>query len=193
MIKGIIFDLDGTLVRLPIRYDLLQAELKKMFDATEDFVPLISGIVKKAQGDSSKIQEAFEIICKEESAAAENISVIEGAEDILRHFHSMNLPLGLVTMQCKTAAKKVLEKIHATDIFSFIITRDESHDRLDQIKMALEKLGLEPEHTVMVGDRIHDVESAKKAGCIPVLVKEKLDKKIDCKVFEKISDIKNLV
>ncbi len=88
MIKGIIFDLDGTLVRLPIRYDLIQNNLKKIFNTQDEFKPLIASIISHARGDSSKINEAFESICQEESRAVDEIKIIENAFDVLEFFKS---------------------------------------------------------------------------------------------------------
>jgi HAD superfamily hydrolase (TIGR01549 family) len=193
MIKGLIFDLDGTLIKLPIRNELLLNNLRKFFDTTDEFKPLIPSIVKKSQGDRIKLKNAFNLICDEELVAANNFELIDNAIQILNYFKSKNYTIGLVTMQCRKAVEKILSSIKIYEIFSSIITRDENYDRLEQIKKMFEALNLSPKEVLMIGDRIHDVESAHKAGCKAVLVHEhKSHSNPETLILKKISELKNL-
>ena len=188
MIKGIIFDLDGTLIRLPIRYDLIQNNLKKIFNIQDEFKPLIAAVVSSAKGNSSKLDEAFELICQEETRAADDLEIIENAFDVLQFFKSKQLKLGLVTMQCRKAVEKVMTKFEQS-VFSSIISRDESYDRKDQIEKMLKSLQLEPDEALVIGDRIHDVVSAKKVGCRAILVNREKSKQVDVETIEKLSNL----
>jgi len=193
MIKGIIFDLDGTLIKLPVRYELLLSNLRKFFDTTDEFKPLIPSIIEKSKGDELKLKNAFNLICEEELLAAENFEQMDNILDIFNHFKSKNYLLGLVTLQCRKAVEKILSKIEISNIFSSIITRDESHDRLEQIKNTFDELHLSPNEIIMVGDRIHDVDSAHIAGCKAVLVHEhKSHSNPETLIIKKISELKNL-
>jgi len=190
MIKGIIFDLDGTLVRLPIKYDKIFIKLQNLFDTQDEFKPLIQTIIKKANNDSKIIEKAFNIICEEEVVAANNFKVIDGSIDILNYFKNKNYSLCLVTMQCMKAAKIVLDKMQISELFSSIITRDTSSERSIQIKKSVNVLSLFPAEVMVVGDRIHDVVSAKQVGCIPILFnKSKIDSFNDCKVISELPQL----
>jgi HAD superfamily hydrolase (TIGR01549 family) len=191
MIKGIIFDLDGTLVRLPIQYDLIQNNLKKIFNTQDEFKPLIAAVVSSAKGDSSKLSEAFESICQEETKAADELEIIESAFEVLQFFKSKQLKLGLVTMQCRKAVEKIMPKFEQ-NVFSSIISRDESYDRKEQIEKTLEKLVLASDEALVVGDRIHDIVSAKKVGCRAILVNRDKVKNIDVETVEKLSNLKKI-
>ena len=192
MIKGIIFDLDGTLVRLPIRYDLVQNNLKKIFNTQDEFKPLIVSIISHAKGDSSKINEAFESICKEESRATDELEIIENAFDVLEFFKSKKLKLGLVTMQCRKAVERVISKVDQLSVFSSVISRDESYDRKEQIEKMLKNLQLAPDEALVVGDRIHDIVSAKKVGCQAILVNREKSNQVDVETIEKLSNLKKI-
>ena len=192
MIRGIIFDLDGTLVRLPIRYDLIQNNLKKIFNTQDEFKPLIVSIISHAKGDSSKINEAFESICKEESRATDELEIIENAFDVLEFFKSKKLKLGLVTMQCRKAVERVISKVDQLSVFSSVISRDESYDRKEQIEKMLKNLQLVPDEALVVGDRIHDVVSAKKVGCRAILVNREKSTQVDIETIEKLSNLKKI-
>ena len=190
MIKGIIFDLDGTLVRLPIRYEIIFEKLQNLFDTKDEFKPLIPTILKKANNDLELLQQAFDLICEEETLAANNSEVIDGAIDILNYFKKRNYSLSLVTMQCMKAAKLVLDKMQISELFSSIITRDDSNQRSTQIKKSIEILSLSPDKVMVIGDRIHDVKSAKQVGCSAILFnKDKLHSFEECQVISELSEL----
>ena len=189
MIKGIIFDLDGTLVLLPIRYEIIFEKLQNLFDTKDEFKPLIPTILEKANNDI-ELQQAFDLLCEEETLAANNFKVIDGAVDILNYFKKRNYSLSLVTMQCMKAAKLVLDKMQISELFSSIITRDDSNQRPTQIKKSVEILSLSPDQVMVIGDRIHDVKSAKQVGCSAILFnKDKLGSFEECQVISKLPEL----
>tara|TARA_B100001142_G_scaffold114903_1_gene117167 strand:+ start:807 stop:1394 length:588 start_codon:yes stop_codon:yes gene_type:complete len=191
MIKGIIFDMDGTLIRLPINYEKIFKKLKILFNTNDEFKPLIPSIISKSNDDSVLLQNAFDIICEEETVASKDFEVIDGTIDILNYLRSKNFKLCLVTMQCQNAAKFALDKIQISKFFSSIITRDDAYQRSDQIKKSLQILELNPDNVLMVGDRIHDVHSAKQVGCHAILFNaNKLNSFKESTVISELSQLK---
>ena len=194
MIKGIIFDLDGTLVRLPIKYDKIFTKLQNLFDTQDEFRPLIPTIIKKANNDSKLVEKAFNIICEEEVIAANNFKAIDDSVNIINYFKSKNYSLCLVTMQCMNAAKIILDKMQILELFSSIVTRDVLHERHLQIKKSIDVLSLSTNEIIMVGDRINDVKSAKQVGCPVILFnKNKLNSFTECQVISNLSELKKLI
>ena len=167
--KAVIFDLDGTLANLPISYDRIRRNLKDLFHTNNDFIPLIT-TVKKLSKDSNIMKEAFDIICNEEVNAVDNLNVIEGADELLRSLASKNFLIAIATMQCRRAAERVIDRLGIKGLFSCIQTRDENTDKISQIHSILEMLHVSPSQTIVIGDRITDVESANKMGCLAVLI-----------------------
>ena len=170
MSKCIIFDLDGTLVNLPIRYELIQKKLKELFNTESEFTPLLPSIIEHADCNQNLIDTAFELLCDEELIASECLEQIEGSQELIDDILSKNYTISLVTMQCKKVAEIILEKINFSEKFSSVITRDDSTDRSIQIKKTYESLNFMSSDVIMIGDRIHDIDSAKKAGCSSILV-----------------------
>ena len=195
MIKGIIFDLDGTLIQLPINYEIVQNNLKFFFNTSKNLSPLIPTIVELSKNDENKIKTAFSLICKEEILASKNFKVMDDAIEILKFLKSKNIILSLVTMQCRDALEKILYQMNILDLFDFIITRDENFNRFEQIQNSLEHTSLNSSEVLMIGDRIHDVESAKKAGCIPILKINKIQKNPSflCTKIQNLVEIKKLI
>jgi HAD superfamily hydrolase (TIGR01549 family) len=170
MTKCLIFDLDGTLVKLPIRYELLQKNLKDFFNIEDDLSPLIPSIIEHAQNNQNIIDKAFEIICKEELIASNSFEIIEGLDDVIQHIISQNYTISLVTMQCRKSVDIILKKLNIFKNFSSIITRDDYPDRFLQIKHTCEVLNFSSSDVIVIGDRIHDINSATKANCESILV-----------------------
>jgi HAD superfamily hydrolase (TIGR01549 family) len=195
MIKGIIFDLDGTLIQLSINYDVIQNNLKQFFNTSKNLKPLIPTIIELSKNDQNKIKTAFNLICKEEILASKNFKIMNEAVDVLKFLKSKNLILCLVTMQCRTALKEILYKMNIMDLFDFVISRDENYDRFEQIQNSLKYSSLNPSEVLVIGDRIHDVESAKKAGCIPILKINEIKKhpSFDCKMIQNLIEIKKII
>lgn len=192
MIKGIIFDLDGTLVELPIDNEKVQENLQKYFGTSKNFKPLIPTIIELSGNDPVKIKNSFEIICKEEILASKNFKLMDNALEILNFLKSQHLFLCLITMQCKDALKNVLETMQISDLFDSILSRDECFDRQEQIEISLNNIGISPTQVLVIGDRIHDIKSAKNAGCIPILkinTQEKVPP-FECKMIKNLIEIK---
>ena len=80
MSKCIIFDLDGTLVRLPIRYELIQKKLRELFDLEVNFSPLIPSIIEHSKNNEKLIHHAFELLCQEELLASKSVKEIDGLQ-----------------------------------------------------------------------------------------------------------------
>ena len=118
MSKCIIFDLDGTLINLPIRYELIQKKLKELFKTESEFTPLIPSIIEHSSNNQNLLDSAFELLCDEELIACEYLEEIEGVQELIGDILSKNYTISLVTMQCKKVAEIILEKINMSEKFS---------------------------------------------------------------------------
>lgn len=193
MIKGVLFDLDGTLVNLPTDYKTIQERLKNIFQTDEKFSPLIKTIITKANGDKSKINQAFEMICEQEMSAIQNVKVIQGVNDILSFLKSKDYFLCLITMQCRKVATKILNELQIINYFSNIITRDESYDRFEQIQKTLETIKIIPEQALVIGDTFYDMECAKKVGCQHLLLSSTYENNNNLKIIKNLAEIKEVI
>ena len=195
MIKGIVFDLDGTLIQLPINYKKIQKNLKQLFNTSNNLTPLIPTIIKLSQNDPEKVKTSFNLICEEEILASKNFKIMDNAIEILKFIKSKNLSLCLVTMQCQNALEKIIADLQISNLFDSIISRDISVDRQKQIELSLEKIDLMPSEVLVIGDRLHDVESGKKIGCMPILKINEKEKtpSFDCKKIHNLVELKSIL
>ena len=193
MIKGVIFDLDGTLIKLPINYNKIFEKLNDLFKTNDEFKPLIPTILKKSYHNPNLQNMGFEIICREEIKAVENLEIFDGTIEILKYINKKNIKIFLVTMQCKSAAEAVLKNLKIKKYFSEIITRDEIPDRYLQIMKIIKNNEIAPKEMLLIGDRMHDINSAKKAQCIGILISKKTIDKPDFKIISNLLELKNII
>jgi putative hydrolase of the HAD superfamily len=107
--------------------------------------------------------------------------------ETLEMLKSKNLKLGIITDATREKALVRLNAMDITKFFDIIITYDESKVKKPNelpFRMTIEKLGLEPEETLFVGDSLRrDIEPAKKIGMKILLIKK----------YKDLKKIKNLV
>ncbi len=163
-IKAAIFDLDGTLVSLPIDYRALYAEFRKIMGIknVEPVTKTVAALPKALRG------KVFETWTAAESAIMPKMTIVKDGIDLYKQYSE--IPKALVTMQGTKTVERILDTLNLS--FRVIITREDSLDRTTQITSALEKLKLKPENVIVIGDRETDKTAAEQAGCKFRIVKQ---------------------
>ncbi|MBX5328103.1 MAG: HAD-IA family hydrolase [Candidatus Bathyarchaeota archaeon] len=157
MIKAAVFDLDGTIIHLPIDYEKLFKEFSKIMK-TEEVRPLtekISKLDKKARERAFEVWDSFEL------EALRKFTV--NKEGIMLFQRFSEIPKALVTMQGKKLVENITERLDLS--FNFTITREDSLDRTKQLQKAAQMLEIHPQNILFVGNTNEDYLAAKKIGC----------------------------
>jgi len=162
-VQGIIFDLDGTLVELPIDWGRVirhvESLLGRKVRSLLDLFPKLWG-TKKYEEISRAIEE-FEI------ASLSGLKILDDSPRLLIEL-SLKYKLGLVTFQGRNVTRKIIDKMGINRLL--IVTRDDAPTRAEQISRIVSAAQLESKEFLVVGDRLNDVYSALKVGCNAVLV-----------------------
>lgn len=164
MIEGVVFDLDGTLVNLPLDYGSLYQELRRLLKTKE--IKSIKRAISKLNDEQRRV--IYQVWTRLELEALPSLEVNRDGIRIYTKF--FNKPSALITLQGKEVVKRITEMLKLS--FAVIITREDCFDRVVQLKMAIQKLSLEAQDVLMVGDRESDRNAAQKLGCQFLMVQD---------------------
>ena len=183
--KNYLFDLDGTLtdpgvgIKNSIRYALEQFGLPQLEDKTLDcFIgpPLVDSFQKYCGvsfEDATELTRLYRVYFADKGLF-EN-EVLDGAKEILEALASAGGKIYLATSKPVVFATKILDYFGLSAYFDFIggSNIDGSRNRKKEvISYVLEENQLRAGESLMIGDRIYDIEGARECGldCAGVLV-----------------------
>jgi len=156
-IKGLIFDMDGTLTVPLIDFKEIRKELS---------IPSSGGDLAKiiASWPEPRRTQAWKIIEKYEIYAIENNCLQEGVEAALERFAKANIRLAIITRNTARSTEALLKKLSVE--FDPILTREFPYIKPapEPVLHILDSWQIKADECIMVGDYIHDIESANAAG-----------------------------
>ena len=157
MIEAVIFDLDGTLVDIPINYERLFEEFKRIMK-TDNVRPLLDAISKTNGATRKRVFKAWN---KAELAILEKISSKTAGLKIYQE--NADKRKALVTLQGRTIVDAVLERFQLS--FEVVVTREETLSRANQLLKAIKQLDFRNLDVLFVGNTDGDAIAASKVGC----------------------------
>jgi phosphoglycolate phosphatase len=182
----VLFDLDGTLTDSASG---ITSSLARMFETLGHPVPspaqlveyvgppLLDSLQAFAGMDEPAAREALGIYREHYSEhGAFDSAVFPGVRGLLQRLHAAGVPLAVATSKPEFQATRILEHFDLAQYFDVIAgaTEDESRSaKADVVAEALRRLteqGVDLQNTVMVGDRLYDVEGAGAHGLPTILV-----------------------
>ena len=169
MIKGIIFDFDGTLANtLPVIFACYDYSTEKILGKKADRAPFIETFGLPLKICLTKVfgEETGSRICDEYRAYQELHQ--------LEQLKQMQIPMAVVTSKTTATCLRGARCLGIDSYFVTVIGSDiVKHPKPDAepTRMALERLGMRPEETLCVGDAPFDIMSGKAAGCLTAAVK----------------------
>ena len=158
MIEAVVFDLDGTLVDLPVDYERLFAEFKEIMHVHE-VRPVVDTVSKVVD---EKIRAlVFAAWDRAELAVLDEVSV--NGDGMRIYQANANKHRALVTLQGKAVVDAIVKRFGL--LFDVVMTREDSLFRVDQLSKAVEQLNLNILDVLFVGDAESDAVAAAKLGC----------------------------
>ncbi len=161
MIRGIIFDMDGTLTEPHIDFLALRRALGLM---TGDIVDHLKTV------DEAERQRLEAILHRFEEEAAVNATLQPGAAELLDVLRARGIKLGLLTRNSRRSVKTVTAKFGLH--FDATLTREDGPHKPspEPVLVLARRWELKPAEMLVVGDYIYDLHCAHNAGARGVLL-----------------------
>jgi phosphoglycolate phosphatase len=177
-IQGAIFDLDGTLID---SYEAIYLGFHHTY--TEMGLPPLSyGQVRKVVGlglnhtfrellGEERVPRALFLFRKKyEEVFRENTRLLPDVREVLKALHGRGIRLAVATNKLGRFSREILEHFGMEKLFTVIVGDGDvpqNKPNPDMLRLAMEKMGVEKERTIFVGDSVIDIQTGKNAG-IPV-------------------------
>lgn len=186
-LKGVIFDMDGTVVDVPYDWNRIKAELRTQGK------PILVYLKSLKEPEKS---EKWRVLEKYEEEATMKAELKRGMREFLNLLREKGIKNALVTNNSQKNVSFLLEKFNLE--FDCIICRESGLWKPSGAPFlaALKKLGLKKEECCVVGDSHFDVKAANEAGIPNVFIlnedKEKFAS-MNAEVFSSAKELKKKI
>lgn len=161
---GVVYDLDGTLVRLAVDWDAVRRELNDLLaDAGVDPAGLVTWERLDAAVEAGVGAEAEAIISRHECAGAARAERLRHADEL----RAATVPAAVCSLNCERACRIALDEAGVAASVRAVVGRDSVAGRKpdpEPLLAAVSALGLDPADVEFVGDAERDAETARRAG-----------------------------
>jgi pyrophosphatase PpaX len=179
MLKGIIFDFDGTLAETnTLILKAMSKTFMELFGAYTDEQlmacigpPLIVTGRKLYPEDPQHLVDTYRKYQIELHDSM--VAVYPGVIEMLEKLHGMNLKLAIVTSKKRDMLLKGLRKLEMEKYFDVLVAEDDVTQHKpdpEPMNLALSGMGLRATECIMVGDNYHDILAAHAVGMKSVAV-----------------------
>lgn len=161
---AVVYDLDGTLVRLVVDWAACEREL---------------AVILQSAGIETTDLDAWELLSAAEEAGIgprveSTIAEYErrGARDAIRlgtadEVGTWDVPVGVCSLNCEAACQIALERVDLLEDIDVLIGRDSHAERKPHpgpLEAAITAMDAIPDHALFVGDSESDRVTAERAG-----------------------------
>ena len=162
-IRGIIFDMDDTLIESPLDFDAIRADLG--FGEGQLILETIESL-----DDDVRQTECRRILREHERRAAQQCKVISGVEEFLAELNRRGMLTAVLTRNSRETVELVFSRLQLAG-FDQILTREDAPPKPDPagLKLICERWNIDASEVLFFGDFWFDIEAARRAGAHSVL------------------------
>ena len=162
MLRGIIFDMDGTITKPNVDFAAIEREIGAK----------VGFIIDYAEKSSPEERtRALSILERHEAQAAEESELNEGVLEMLEFLSKKKLKKAILTRTSRKSVETVLRKHNLR--FEYIVSREDAKPKPapDPIFLLSKQMDIHTDHLLMVGDYKYDIMCGKAAGTRTVLLR----------------------
>jgi HAD superfamily hydrolase (TIGR01509 family) len=163
--KAIIFDLDGVIVKSRLDFKLIR---KEIFGSELD-EPVLEQIEQLKDPEEKK--RALRTLENHETKAALTSELNSGIRALLRWLSQKKIKRAIVTRNSRKSVSIIFNRFKLN--FDAVITRKEAPPKpaREPVLLACQKMGLQPEEVILIGDYEFDMLAGKRAGVTTILLR----------------------
>lgn len=158
--SAVIFDLDGTLTKPDLDFDVVRRAMG------------VEGPILEAMERMSAVKRnrAEKILLRYEQESAERAELNEGALEVVAACRERGHPVAILTRNTRTTVRRVLDSFGI--VVDAVRTRDDGAIKPsgEPVLALCELLRAQPERSWMVGDYLFDIIAGERAGARTVLM-----------------------
>jgi phosphoglycolate phosphatase-like HAD superfamily hydrolase len=185
-VRGIIFDLDGTLIKSVVDFPRMKTRMiefinelpisKPNYIITQTTNEIISDLNKRmtdqgiTEGERNRILvEISKILTEVEFENLAKVELLPGVKEFILMCANMGIKLGILTRASREYLMASLEQTGIKQYFSVILSRDEftllkAKPHPYALKFTIKELEVPPEKVIFVGDHEIDFRCAKEGN-----------------------------
>jgi len=162
--KGVIFDLDGVIVKSCLNFGLIAREIF----GSASRRPVLERIEELSH--AAEKEEAFRILEKHEKRAALRAQLNPGIDELFELVKRRGMKTAIVTRNSQDSVRIILEKFYLP--IDCIVTRETAPPKpsRESVLRACECMGLTPHEVLLLGDYEFDMLAGKRAGVVTILL-----------------------
>lgn len=175
-LKGVVFDLDGTLIdSVSFTFEAFNYAIgevggspKTPAEIMQYFGPGETRIFAKLVGDDLA-QAAAQLASKYLAKNISRVPLFAGIKEVLEYFRSQGIPLALFTGRESSTTMLILNEHKILNNFIKIVTQDHVENpkpHPEGLDACIRQMRLQPQEVIFIGDSIYDIQAAQRAGSV---------------------------
>ena len=161
-IRGIIFDLDGTLVDSQLDFEAIRRDM-----GLPSQTPILEALTQTADGPDR--DRMLAVLRTHELESAQRATLFDGVIEFLDWLDDCRVPRGILTRNSRECTDLVLNRLGLS--FSPVLTREDAPPKPDPAGLLAicEQWRLPAAHVLFCGDYLFDLQAGRRAGMRTIL------------------------
>lgn len=162
VVRGIVFDLDGTLIDSALDFDLIRHDM-----GLPRGRPILEALDEVPEGSDKDRMQA--VLRSHELAGSDRATLFPGVSETLAFLRETGIPTGILTRNSRESTDHVLDRLSLR--FDQVLTREDAPPKPDPTGLITicERWRLSPATVPFCGDYRFDLEAGRAAGMPTIL------------------------